>query len=111
MNSVSLSIYQGDTASMVFNFKDGAGVVVPLTGKTLTVTAKKSLEDADSDAVFQKAVTSHTNAAGGVTTVSLTSMDTATLGNLWIDAVLSGGGDVRTLFVGSLTIARRVKDV
>jgi hypothetical protein len=111
MNSVSFSIYQGDTASMVFNFKDSAGVVVPLTGKTLTVTAKKSLEDADSDAVFQKAVTSHTNAAGGVTTVSLTSMDTATLGNLWIDAVLSGGGDVRTLFVGSLTIARRVKDV
>ncbi len=96
---------------MVFNFKDSAGVVVPLTGKTLTVTAKKSLEDADSDAVFQKAVTSHTNAAGGVTTVSLTSMDTATLGNLWIDAVLSGGGDVRTLFVGSLTLARRVKDV
>jgi hypothetical protein len=111
MNSVSFSIYQGDTASMVFNFKDSAGVVVPLTGKTLTVTAKKSLEDADSDAVFQKAVTSHTNAAGGVTTVSLTSMDTATLGNLWIDAVLSGGGDVRTLFVGSLTLARRVKDV
>lgn len=96
---------------MVFNFKDLAGVAVPLTGKTLTVTAKKSLEDTDAEAVFQKLVTSHTNAAGGVTSVSLTSADTASLGNLWIDAVLSGGGDVRTLFVGSLTVARRVKDV
>jgi hypothetical protein len=111
MSSVSLSIYQGDTATMVFRFKDGAGVAVPLTGKTLTVTAKRSLEDTDAEAVFQKAVTSHTDTAGGVTSVSVTSADTASLGNLWIDAVLSGGGDVRTLFVGSLTIARRVKDV
>lgn len=95
---------------MVFNFKDPAGVAVPLTGKTLTVTAKKSLEDTDAEAVFQKLVTSHTNAAGGVTSVSLTSADTASLGNLWIDAVLTGGGDTKTLFVGSLTIARRVKD-
>ncbi len=95
---------------MVFNFKDAAGVAVPLTGKTLTVTAKKSLEDADSKAVFQKTVTSHTNAAGGVTTVSLTTTDTAATGNLWIDAVLSGGGDIKTLFVGSLSIAKRVKD-
>jgi hypothetical protein len=111
MSSVSFSIYQGDTATMVFNFKDSAGVAVPLTGKTLTVTAKKSLEDTDAEAVFQKVVTSHSNAAGGVTSVSLTSANTASLGNLWIDAVLTGGGDVRTLFVGSLTIARRVKDV
>jgi len=110
MNAVSFSIYQGDTASMVFNFKDNAGVAVPLTGKTLTVTAKKSLEDLDAKAVFQKAVTNHTNAGAGVTSVSLTSADTATLGNLWIDAVLSGGGDIKTLFVGSLTIAKRVKD-
>lgn len=111
MSAVSFSIYQGDTGHIVFNFKDGSGVAVPLTGKTLTITAKKSLEDADAKAVFQKTITSHTNAAGGVTTVSLTSADTATLGNLWIDAVLTGGGDVKTLFVGSLTIARRVKDV
>ncbi len=110
MNSVSFSVYQGDTASMLFNFKDSEGVAVPLTGKTLTVTAKKSLEDTDAKAVFQKVVTSHTNSAGGVSTVSLTATDTASTGNLWIDAVLSGGGDIKTLFVGSLTIAKRVKD-
>jgi hypothetical protein len=95
---------------MVFNFKDNAGVAVPLAGKTLTVTAKKSLEDSDAKAVFQKTITNHTNSAGGVTTVSLTTTDTASTGNLWIDAVLSGGGDIKTLFVGSLTIAKRVKD-
>lgn len=95
---------------MVFHFNDASGVAVPLTGKTLTVTAKKSLEDSDGSAVFQKVITSHTNEATGVTSVSLTNDDTSTLGNLWIDAVLSGGGDIKTLFVGSLTIARRVKD-
>jgi hypothetical protein len=110
MKSVSFSIYQGDTASLVFNFKDPAGVAVPLSGQTLTVTAKKSLEDTDEQAVFQKTITNHSNASNGVTTVSLTSSDTATLGNLWIDAVLSGDGNIKTLFVGSLTIAKRVKD-
>ncbi len=95
---------------MVFNFKDQAGVAVSLVGKTLTVTAKEDLDASDADAAFQKVVTSHTNAAGGVTSVSLTTIDTAEPATLWIDAVLTGGGDTRTLFVGTLAIVKRVKD-
>lgn len=95
---------------MIFKFKDASGSAVSLTGKTLTVTAKKSLADTDAQSVFQKIVTSHTDANGGISAINLTTQDTSILGSLYIDAVLTGGGDIKTLFVGSLTITKGVKD-
>ena len=57
------------------------GSAYNLTGKTVWFTVKRKLDTdmTNSSALIAKTITSHTNAAGGVTTISLVGSDTQNL--------------------------------
>lgn len=66
----NISLYRGVTYPSQYQHTDGNGVSLPLTGCTLFFTIKdaKYDEDAtDTTAIYKATVTSHTDAANGVT--------------------------------------------
>jgi hypothetical protein len=78
MSTNKLTIQKGNPYTAVLTFTDSAGVAYDLTGKTVffTVKNKEDEEDDDSDALITKNITVHTNAAGGITTLELTALQT-----------------------------------
>jgi hypothetical protein len=73
-----IEVYRGTSYPIVYNHTDAAGAV-PLTGKTLYFTVKADKYDADatdSGALISKTVTSHTDAANGISGFTLTDADT-----------------------------------
>lgn len=70
-------LYAGEKRSYTVTVTDSAGDATDLTGATIYCTAKHSTSDTDADAVFSYTVTSHTNAAGGISAipVDLTGLD------------------------------------
>jgi hypothetical protein len=69
------SITEGDTYSTTLTITDD-GSTQDITGWTFWLTVKESPNDADSDAIIQKEVTSHVDAANGETVLSLTASET-----------------------------------
>jgi hypothetical protein len=59
-------------------FTDKTGQPYNLTGKTVFFTVKKINDFADNDdaALIKKDITTHADASGGITTISLTAVDT-----------------------------------
>jgi len=49
-------VYRGDTWKFPFEFTDGAGKPVNITGHELWFTMKRNMNDADSEAAFQKKI-------------------------------------------------------
>ncbi|MBF0115664.1 MAG: hypothetical protein HQM04_11575 [Magnetococcales bacterium] len=49
-------LYRGDTREFAFEFTDGAGQPVNITGHALWFTMKQNMNDEDSEAVFQKQI-------------------------------------------------------
>lgn len=77
--SQKIEIYRGVSYPVTYNHKDAAGASVPLTGKRLYFTVKLAAYDTstdDSTAVIKKTITTHTNAALGITDFVLTDVDT-----------------------------------
>lgn len=71
----ALSVFRGDDKSFKVTIKDG-GSVKDITGWTVFFTVKKSLSDTDAEAVISKDITSHTDAANGITHIALSNTDT-----------------------------------
>lgn len=74
-----ITIYRGRTYDFTYNHTDSTGAAVPLTGCTVYFTVKSSDYDSDATdaaAAIKKTITSHTNAAGGVTAWTLNDLDT-----------------------------------
>ena len=86
-------LYAGEYTTWGVTVTDVDGGALDLTGATVYFTAKQSLTEADSTAVIDIAQTSHTNAAGGLTTLQidlrsvgermLSNGDTLT-GDIWV---------------------------
>lgn len=77
--SAKIEVYRGTSYPVIYNHTDTAGAAVALTGKTLYFTVKADKYDTstdDSTALIKKTVTSHSNAAGGVSGFTLTDADT-----------------------------------
>lgn len=74
--TAKISLYRGDSKALTLTFTDEDDAVVNITGGTVVFTVKHSKDDADSAAIMQKTVTSHTNPTGGVSKVSITGDDT-----------------------------------
>jgi hypothetical protein len=72
-----ISVAKSLPYSFTLTFVSG-GSPVSLTGKTVYFTVKKYLDSdtTNAKAVIAKAITSHTNAAGGITTLTITPDDT-----------------------------------
>jgi hypothetical protein len=81
--------------------KEADGTAYDLTGATLFLTVKNALTDADSAAVIRKEVTSHDDAAGGLSHFDLLTSDNATAGTRYYDVQLkTSDAKIYTLFGG-----------
>ncbi len=72
----TIEIVRGDDRLLNLTFTDDNGNAIDLTGGTVFFTVKKQKNDLDADAIITKTVTSHTNAAGGLSQIDLTNSDT-----------------------------------
>lgn len=99
-----LSSYRGDTNVLNLIFKTG-GVAVDITGWTIFFEVKKKITDTDADAVISKTVTDHTNAAAGLSAITLAAADTVDLaGDYFYDIqVKKGDGTIFTVTSGKYT--------
>lgn len=66
----------GDDFDYTLTFTDDNGDAVDITGWTIWLTVKESEADADVSAVFQVSQTSHTDATGGISTLSVANTTT-----------------------------------
>jgi hypothetical protein len=92
---------RGDSGRLDVTVKESDGTAYDLTGATLFLTVKNALTDADSAAVIRKEVTSHDNAAGGLSHFDLLTSDNATAGTRYYDVQLkTSDAKIYTLFGG-----------
>jgi hypothetical protein len=100
-SQADLTWTRGDSGRLDVSVKDADGTAYNLTGATLFLTVKNALTDADSAAVIRKEVTSHSNAAGGISHFDLLTTDNATAGTRYYDVQIKGADNkVYTLFGG-----------
>jgi len=73
-----LTIQRGNPYSATITITDATGAAYNLTGKTVFFTIKHLNDEAadDAAAVIKKDITSHVNAAGGITALALSAADT-----------------------------------
>jgi hypothetical protein len=110
---MNIKITQGDTFTLPLAFtNEDTGAAINITGYSIYMTLKKSLEDTDAQAALKKTVTSHTNAAGGLTQIVLSAAETLALplGDLYFDVKYKdGSSNVRTVLpVGTATVLQTV---
>ena len=78
-NVENLEIYRGDTENINLAFTNDAEEAIDITGATIHFTVKHFKDDADSVALIQKEIDSHTNAAGGLSQINIVAADTQDL--------------------------------
>lgn len=92
---------RGDSGRLDVSVKDADGAAYDLTGGTLFLTVKTTLAVVDSAATLRKEVTSHDNAAGGLSHFDLATSDNATAGTFFYDVQLKDAdAKIYTLFGG-----------
>ena len=104
--ALNIDLYKGDNYSWQFRFTS-AGVVENITGWTLYFTAKRYLSDPDINAIIQKIVTTHTDPTNGVTTVSMSHVETNALpvGTWFYDVQIKTAADeIYTVFKGQFKV-------
>jgi hypothetical protein len=109
----ALTMTRGSTALVTVTVIDGAGAALDLTGTTLRFTAKRSLRDAQADAVIAKAtgagITHRSPESGGIADVDIEPADTSGLAPypiaLAYDVELVSGADVYATESGTLTVS------
>lgn len=102
----------GDTWERNLKFTDQNDNNIDITGWTIVLTIKEQRSDADSDALFQKTVTSHNNATAGETSVTLTATETEDLlGDYWYDIKYkTDSGVVDTILAGVFRFEDSITD-
>ena len=110
-----LSVYRGDTFSRSLSFTNNASAVIDITDWIIFFTVKKNEEDSDDNAVIKKDITVHTNAALGLSSISLDDDDTDIAPrDYWYDIqVKKDTGEIKTItkdkFIVHTDITRRTE--
>lgn len=107
---------RGDTFGEQFVFQDTEGVAIPVTGWTLFLTIKKTIDDdpTDSKAVIKKTITSFPNPELGIITLEVTAAELNHLVGLYYYdyQIKLADGKIYTLLSGTVTfkadVTRRV---
>lgn len=96
MADVAFSIKRGDSFSANITIKDSEDAAMDLTGKTIFFTAKKWVEDTDSQAVIHEAIVDLATPTDGIITLTLTAVQTALIkpGVYWWDVQVVDGSSV-----------------
>lgn len=95
---------EGDDNTISITKEDDAGNPEDITGWTFWLTLKENRRDSDSDAVLQKEVTSHVDAANGKTEFVLSNTETSSLeGTYQYDMQYkTSAGDITTFLRGTM---------
>lgn len=103
------NFYRGDTRDYALTFTSNS-VAYNITGATVWFTLKKDRNDADSEAVLQKSISSHSDPTNGKTTLSLTSTDTAIeAGRYFYDfQIKTASGSIITFLSGTVDVLEDV---
>jgi len=107
----SIKMFKRDTENIVVTVKDSDGVAIDITGYTFWLTIKTLEAQADSDAVLQKEITTHTNPTGGITTFPITSAESGAIevGDYQYDIQMkSAANDISTLVRGTFIIEQDI---
>ncbi len=89
----TLTLTAGQIWDIPIEFTNEAGTPVNLTGATVHLMGKVSLDEDDGDAALDISQTSHTNAAGGETTLPID------LSELEEEFFISGGRYIASLWI------------
>lgn len=94
-----LQIYKRDDVTYTLNFIDSAGDAINITGYTVFFTVKTLDTDTDASALISKTVTTHSDAAGGESQVSLSASDTDIATGVYIYdfQFKDGSGNIATI--------------
>ena len=95
--------YLGDTKVITLTLTDQDDQPINLTGATVYLTIKKSARDADTEAVLQKTVTTHSSPTTGETVINISPADTRDkkAGKYYYDIQLTEAeGKVTTINIG-----------
>ncbi len=101
-----LSVYRGDDFSRSLSFTNAAGAAIDITDWIIFFTVKKNQEDLDTAAVISKDITVHTNAAAGLSALTLTDVDTnISPDDYWYDIqIKKDTGEITTLMVDKFIV-------
>jgi len=82
-----IKLKRGNDRNLKVNVTDAAGAAVDITGWNVRFTVKKLASQTDAEAIINKLVTVHENAAGGITNIPINGVDTDTqpVGNYMFD--------------------------
>ena len=107
-----LTVTRRNDKTYTINFADSDGNAINITGWKIYFTVKKVATDADNAALIQKSVTSHTNAAGGISAVTLTNSNTnLPEGRYAYDIkVIKNDGTNETITSGGFNIVEDITD-
>lgn len=109
-----LTIKRGNSKIYDIAFVDSAGAAINITNYIIYFMVKRNKTDDDSEALIKKIVTSHVDAAGGLTKVEVSHEDTMiTAGNYYYEFKYRTPGDistasVETIQLGTYTITQNV---
>ncbi len=110
MTSVDLDVFRRDDKTYNLAFTDADGAAIDLTGATIFFTVKTNETDIDDDALIKVEQSSHSNATGGLTTISVTNSQTDIApGSFFYDfQYVTSGGIVTTVLSGRYNILQDI---
>jgi len=110
MSKVNLSEYRGDDIDYSFEFIDGDGNPVDITGWALFFTLKNNIDDDDNTAVLKVDVTGHTDPVNGKTKITLPKEDTDGLAGDYVYdfQYKDSSGKVKTIMSGEIEFLKDV---
>jgi hypothetical protein len=110
MASTDLSIYRGDDKTWNLNFTDANGSPIDLTNSVIYFTVKKKTGDLDASAYIAKDITSHSQATGGISAITITDTDSdIAVGTYYYDIQLVDSvGIVTTITTGNFLVLRDI---
>ena len=105
-----LSIFRGDTESIIVTIEDNSGGTVNITGYTFYFTVKENESDGDGSALILRNVTSHTDPVNGQTVISLPAGSTSiAIGKWFYDIQMKDvAGNITTLLKGDFVVKKDV---
>lgn len=109
MERINLRVTRGDDIIYQLAIVDQNDLAIDITGYTVFFTVKEKPTDTDANAVITKDITSHYNAEGGITQISLTPTDTDRIGAYYYDIqIKNGDGNITTPITGTISFKRDI---
>jgi len=106
----NLTILKKSTPVYQLTFKKD-GVVTDITGWTIYMTVKKTIQLADSAAIINKKITDHSDATNGQTQIELDTDDTDQIGNYYYSIDWKDDDDNEGVVIsGRIQFADTVRD-